>query len=335
MHFWIEIQNIFKDVVRLKDQDELIVLFMIDQDGELYVSFYEETVQDASKFTHAKSHFPTSRCRCSPLCIENRLGQAFTVNYSGLQGYRTEGFQHVKGENYHTSTAKSTNDSGQNLLTPLTRLYGAVKEMYNRLSSRDARDRFRHIAANARYYSVMLIQEIEQRERIGLEALVDGIDRGQIMDILREWDQKVPRMDYENICWNMLPEVTTGGTLLHQNSSLSCRQILIPGSTQTQQLTNFDSTTFEACVRMTMLKNTCLNILNMHISPAIKDMISIDPWSLLKHMATTCCEFWTWSNEAIRTTVMRFHCSRPSRSFGVATPNSLRATCPRAFFRLS
>jgi len=64
--FWIEIQNDLKDVVCLKDRDELIVLFMIDQDGELYVSFYEETVQNASKFTHTKSHFPTSRCRCSP-----------------------------------------------------------------------------------------------------------------------------------------------------------------------------------------------------------------------------------------------------------------------------
>jgi len=82
--------------------------------------------------------------------------------------------------------------------------------MYNRLSSRDARDRFRHIAANARYYSVMFIQEIEQRERTGLETLVDGIDRGQIMDLLREWDQKVPRMDYENICWNMLPRGDNG-----------------------------------------------------------------------------------------------------------------------------
>lgn len=40
--FWSDIQDIFKDVVYLKDRDELIVLFMIDQDGELYVSFYEE-----------------------------------------------------------------------------------------------------------------------------------------------------------------------------------------------------------------------------------------------------------------------------------------------------
>jgi hypothetical protein len=50
--FWSDIQDIFKDIVYLKDRDELIVLFMIDKDGELYVSFYEKTVQDASKITY-------------------------------------------------------------------------------------------------------------------------------------------------------------------------------------------------------------------------------------------------------------------------------------------
>lgn len=57
--FWSDIQNIFEDVVFLKDLDGLIVLFMIDQDGELYVSFHEEMVQAASKI-NTKSHFPTS-----------------------------------------------------------------------------------------------------------------------------------------------------------------------------------------------------------------------------------------------------------------------------------
>ena len=37
---WSDIQNTFEDVVFLKDLDEIIVLFMIGQDGELYVSFH-------------------------------------------------------------------------------------------------------------------------------------------------------------------------------------------------------------------------------------------------------------------------------------------------------
>ncbi|KAF9201779.1 hypothetical protein BGZ59_002521 [Podila verticillata] len=90
--FWSDIQNIFEDVVYLRDLDELIVLFMIGQDGEL----------------------------------------------------------------------------------------------------------------------AMLIWEIELRERTGFKALVNGMDRCQMLDSLREWEKKLLRLDYENICWNMLPRSDHG-----------------------------------------------------------------------------------------------------------------------------
>ncbi|KAF9375847.1 hypothetical protein CPC16_000501 [Podila verticillata] len=178
--FWSDIQNIFEDVVYLRDLDELIVLFMIGQDGEL------------------------------PLCIECRLSQTYTVIYNGAQGHVTKGSQHSKRQNHQIFTAKATCDSGPNLLTPLALFLEAAKEIYSRLTSSISRARFQQTIANARYYSAMLIWEIELRERTGFKALVNGMDRCQMLDSLREWEKKLLRLDYENICWNMLPRSDHG-----------------------------------------------------------------------------------------------------------------------------
>lgn len=128
--------------------------------------------------------------------------------YSGAQGqHGTKGSQHSKRQNHQTSTVKATYSSDRNLLTPLALFFGAATEIYNSLTSSISRRRFRQTVANARYYSAMLVWEIELLEGTGPKALVNGMDRCQMLDSLREWEKKLPRLDYENVCWNMLPRM--------------------------------------------------------------------------------------------------------------------------------
>ncbi|KFH63832.1 hypothetical protein MVEG_10525 [Podila verticillata NRRL 6337] len=51
----------------------------------------------------------------------------------------------------------------------------------------------------------MLVEEIERPDRAGITIIVD---RGQLLEELRDLQQKVTKWDYDNICFNMLRDLS-------------------------------------------------------------------------------------------------------------------------------
>jgi hypothetical protein len=63
---------------------------------------------------------------------------------------------------------------------------------------------FLQVAANVRYYSSAVVEEIKRQHRAGFKGQVDGKDREQILEELCLVDKRVPDWDYRNVCWNTL-----------------------------------------------------------------------------------------------------------------------------------
>lgn len=85
-------------------------------------------------------------------------------------------------------------------------MYQKCMSLYHNLEKNPNLNRllFLQVAANVRYYSSAVVEEIKRQHRAGFKGQVDGKDREQIPEELCLVDKRVPDWDYRNVCWNTL-----------------------------------------------------------------------------------------------------------------------------------
>lgn len=94
------------------------------------------------------------------------------------------------------------------LIDPIKHLFDSCLDMHKSLGAthRLYRDHFRRVTANIRYYHSMIVDAIERLNKAGVCVVVDGKDRDQILQELRDLEERMPEWDYQNTCWNLLHE---------------------------------------------------------------------------------------------------------------------------------
>lgn len=83
-------------------------------------------------------------------------------------------------------------------------LFRTCSNLYDNLQGNISRGRnyFQHMTANVRYYISLSVHEIERLEKVGVRAFTQGKNRDQLLKDLGTFEQQVPVLDYQNMCWN-------------------------------------------------------------------------------------------------------------------------------------
>lgn len=98
------------------------------------------------------------------------------------------------------------------LMPPLNHLYDTCIYAYKQLESaiNASRNAFQQVAANSRYFSSMLVKEVERMDQAGVKAQVNGKDRTQILEELGDLEKQVSDWDYRNTCHNTVSVTESG-----------------------------------------------------------------------------------------------------------------------------
>ncbi|KAG0082741.1 hypothetical protein BGZ93_009209 [Podila epicladia] len=164
--YWKDIEETFESVFYLQDRSDERLLFMIDDNAELHI----------------------------PLRIEHDPDDDYTVVYINSQRPQSDVYQ-----------GNSLIPAPIHLFDPLERLFTTTKYLFDRLklTPKAARATFLQLVANARYYHMLLVQEIQSLDEFGFRAQFPKTDRTSVLKRVQKLDEKVPEWDYRNICYNM------------------------------------------------------------------------------------------------------------------------------------
>lgn len=102
---------------------------------------------------------------------------------------------------------RDSTDFGQ--LFPIAQLFETAILLYRQLKDNvdKARNIFQQFAANTRHHHSLFTEEIQKMDQAGAKALVDGKDRGQMLEELQSLEKQVPELSYQNACRNTLQRV--------------------------------------------------------------------------------------------------------------------------------
>ncbi|KAG0037179.1 hypothetical protein BGZ82_003024, partial [Podila clonocystis] len=128
--------------------------------------------------------------------------EEYTVVYIDGQG--------VQSDNYRYQEDNSV-ASPIDFFAPLERLVATTMYLFDRLKlvPNAARETFLQLVANARYYHILLMEEIARLDESGFKAQFGEIDRAQVLIQLQELEDQLPDWDYRNVCFNMFYGVQT------------------------------------------------------------------------------------------------------------------------------
>ncbi|KAI9235992.1 MAG: hypothetical protein BYD32DRAFT_35447 [Podila humilis] len=184
---WSDVRSAFKDISHVECRHGVIVLLAIDGNGELR----------------------------RPLCIDYNQYRAYIVvrsnNILGQQEgslLNQENSASCLDMEINTILTQETDQITplRDLRLPLDYLFDTCIYLYKflRKSVDGARDNFQQVAANARYFHSMLVDEIKQLDRDGVKVMLDGRDQAQLLEELHYLEQQVPELDYRNTCYNTI-----------------------------------------------------------------------------------------------------------------------------------
>lgn len=194
-----------------------IVLLAIDGNGELSVPIFmcdkngsekEAALTDAPVLSSYES-------RRRPLCVDyNEYRPYIVVLNNNIHGQQEESLPIQENSTSYLDMEIDTIMTQETdliiphreLRLPLDYLFETCIYLYKFIqeSTDGPRDNFQQVAANARYFHSMLVDEIKQLDRDGVKVMVKGKDQAQLLKELHDRKQQVPELDYRNTCHNTI-----------------------------------------------------------------------------------------------------------------------------------
>ncbi|KAG0335742.1 hypothetical protein BG000_007265 [Podila horticola] len=184
---WSDVQQAFEGVIYLTDSSLEGALFMVDNDGELR----------------------------HPLCIKYYEYSEYIPVCRRPQMYRQTESEDPKQGSDHVPTVTVVPDDTE---TPGNMMELALRDLDDLLKGCRGKNQFLELRANvdrryyqmtaasSRYFSSMLVEELERLDMDGTAVLADGKNQVQILEELHGFEQQAHEWDHRNICWNMLAE---------------------------------------------------------------------------------------------------------------------------------
>ncbi|KFH63798.1 hypothetical protein MVEG_10491 [Podila verticillata NRRL 6337] len=125
----------------------------------------------------------------------------FTIDAAGELTFHED-----QAEEFNNGQVNTQDQQLDEIAPSLKHLFDMCIYSYNHLKSvtRSRREYFRQAVVNTRYYHSMVVEELERLDNGGVRYLVDGKDRGQLLEVLHDLQKKVPEWEYRNICYNTL-----------------------------------------------------------------------------------------------------------------------------------
>ncbi|KAG0339225.1 hypothetical protein BG000_002594 [Podila horticola] len=142
------------------------------------------------------------RIKCDPETV-------YTVIYSNIfQRSQAEDSHIIEHERDNLDQGNSQYPEQGDPLELLKQLNDTCAYLYKYLETFTSgiNGRFRQASANARYYHLLLVEEIERLDQTGVKVLVDGKDQEQLLEELRDSQEKAKERLYQNTCYSTLFE---------------------------------------------------------------------------------------------------------------------------------
>ncbi|KAG0339226.1 hypothetical protein BG000_002595 [Podila horticola] len=126
--------------------------------------------------------------------------------YSVLPGSQAEDSHVIVHKTDCLDQGNSQYPEQGDLLEPLKHLTDTCLYLYTYLANftTGITDRFRQVTANTRYYHSLLAEEVERLDQAGVKTLINGKDRGQLLEVYRNIQEKATELEHRNTCYSTL-----------------------------------------------------------------------------------------------------------------------------------